>query len=750
MNPPPPTNPDPAVRGPATTHDRAAADRPDTEVSDVPDIASGPTRQHRSAPTGGAAAGAGPAAPPAVRRSAGPDALVTAAALASAVAVLVLALRVGDALVAAIPGLPDPGPVTAWALPAVRLFVDGLATVTVGLTVTAAFLLPGDGPSVSPYGWLLLRRAGLAAAAWAAAALVLIVLTVSDVLGVPAGRLGAASVVSFATAISQGQALLLQAGLALAVAVLARVGVSRGLAAAAALVAMVAVVPPAFTGHAAGAGNHQVAVSSLVLHVLAAALWVGGLVALLMVRRSRHLADAVGRYSRLALGCFVAVAVSGTVNAAVRLGSVEELWRSRYGWLVLGKLAALAVLGAVGAAHRAPTLPALRSGRRGAFARLAAGEVVVFAAVLGLAVALSRSPTPVAADPVDADPITELLGFPMPAAPTPGRLLGQPLPDLFVLSAVAVGAAGYLAGVWRLRRGGHRWPAARTASWLGGLAVLAAVTTLGVARYAYVLFSAHMVQHMVLSMLVPILLVGGAPVTLALRALRRPTDPDVRGAREWLLLALHSRPARLLTHPLVALGGYAGSLFALYFSDLLGTLMRSHVGHLAMLVHFVIAGYLLFWVLIGVDPGRPRVSYPILVIVHLAAMMAHGFFGLVLMQTTTVIAPDWYLAVHPAWASSLLEDQRLGAGIAWAFGEIPAAVVMVVLVRQWVRADQREQARLDRAADRAEETGEVDDLARYNAFLAAASQADRAAPQPDRSARQADGAARQAEGAADG
>jgi putative copper resistance protein D len=646
------------------------------------------------------------------------------AAVASAVAVLLLGLRVGDALAVAIPGLPDPGPVTAWALPVVRLLADGLATLTVGMVVTAAFLLPGDGRSVSPRGWLLLRRAGAAAAGWAVAAATLIVLTVSDLLGAPVDELTVATVVSFAFSISQGQALLLQAGLALTAAVLVRAGVSRGLAAVAALVALAALLPPAFTGHAAGAGNHQVAVTSLALHVLAAALWVGALAALLMVRRSRHLADAADRYSRLALGCFAAVAVSGLANAAVRLGAVAELWQSRYGWLVLGKLGALAVLGALGAAHRSRTLPALRAGRRGAFVRLAAGEVVVFAATVALAVALSRSPTPTAEDPLDADPITELLGFPMPAAPTPGLLLGQPLPDMFFLTLTVAGVGGYLTGVWRLRRAGHHWPAARTASWLAGMLLLAAITNLGVARYAYVLFSAHMVQHMVLSMLVPILLVGGAPVTLALRALRRPTDPQVRGAREWLLVALHSRPARLLTHPLVALGIYAGSLFGLYFSDLLGTLMRSHVGHLAMLTHYVVAGYLLFWVLIGVDPGRPRLAPPLLVILHLASMMAHGFFGLVLMQTTTVIAPDWYVAVHPGWASSLLDDQKLGAGIAWAFGEVPAAVVMIVLVRQWIRADQREQGRLDRAADRAEATGEEDDLARYNAFLAAARRAD--------------------------
>ncbi|MGC4890555.1 cytochrome c oxidase assembly protein [Micromonospora sp. DT227] len=639
-------------------------------------------------------------------------------ATGSAVAVLLLALRLGGALAAAVPGLPDPGPVTTWALPTVRLLEDGLATLTVGFAATAAFLLPGDGASVSAHGWLLLRRAGLAAAGWAAASLTLLVLTVSDLLGVPLGRLGAATVVSFGVDITQGRALLAQTGLAAVVAVTARVGLSRRTAALAAATALVGLLPPALTGHAAGAGNHQIAVSSLALHVVAAALWAGGLAALLTIRRSRNLPGTAARYSRLALACFVTVAVSGLANAAVRLGTVDELWQSRYGWLVLGKLAALAVLGLLGAAHRARTLPALAAGRRGAFARLAAGELVVFAATVGLAVALSRSPTPVT-EPVDADPVTEVLGFPMPAAPTAAHLLGQPLPDLFFLTVTVVGVAGYLAGVRRLRQGGHHWPMARTASWIGGLLVLAAATGLGFARYAYVLFSAHMAQHMVLSMLVPILLVGGAPVTLALRALRRPTEPQVRGAREWLLLALHSRATRLLTHPLVALGIYTASLFGLYFSDLLGTLMRSHLGHLAMLGHFVLSGYLLFWVLIGVDPGRPRVPHPVLVLIHLAAMMAHGFFGLVLMQTTTVIAPDWYLGVHPDWASTLLADQKLGAGIAWAFGEIPAAVVMVLLVRQWIQADQREQRRLDRAADRAESTGEDDDLARYNAFLAA-------------------------------
>lgn len=640
----------------------------------------------------------------------------------AAVAVLLGGLLFGGAVDGrALPGLPEPGAVTEWALPVVTMLANLLGVLAVGVTVTAAFLLPGDGRSVAARGWLLLRRATWLALGWAVLAVGLVFLTVSDLLGMPLDRLSREVVLSFAFSVSQGQALLWQAGLAVAVAAFSRAGVGRGTAAITAGLATIALLPPAFTGHAAGAGNHQIAVSSLVVHVLAASLWVGGLAGLLLVRNHRRFAETAARYSRLALACYVAAALSGTVNAAIRLGGWDALWTTRYGTLVLLKVLALLVVGVIAAAHRSRTLPALRGGRPWAFLRLAAGELIVLGAAIGLAVALSRSPTPEPTTVTDPDPLVELLGFAQPGPMTAARLVGDPLPDLFLLTAVAVGIGAYLAGVRRMRRAGNPWPAARTASWAGGLLLLWAITGLGVARYAYVLFSVHMVQHMVLTMVVPILLVGGAPVTLALRALRRPADPQVRGAREWLLVVLHSRLMRVLSHPLVALGVYVLSLYGLYMGGLLGTLMRYHLGHLAMLVHFVLAGYLLFWVLIGVDPGRRRVHPALLTVVHFLAMAAHAFFGFVLLQQTYVIAGDWYTAVHPAWAPSLLADQRVGAGLAWGLGEAPAVVVMLLLVRQWIRSDEREQARLDRAADRADASGDDDELARYNAFLAAAS-----------------------------
>ncbi|GAB7039640.1 MULTISPECIES: cytochrome c oxidase assembly protein [Catenuloplanes] len=616
------------------------------------------------------------------------------AAAGVAVTVLVLALWLGGgADPTEIAGLAQPGTVTVWGLPVLRLLSDVLATVTVGLTVTAAFLLPGDGRTMSATAFRMLRRARWAAALWSLTALALIVFTLSDVLGAPVARLPLPAVASFAWSISQGQALLAQAVLAAAVALLGQVALSRYTAGWAAVIAAVAALPPAFTGHAAGAGNHRIATTSLAMHVLGAVLWAGGLLALLTIRRATALPAALARYSVLALACFVAVAVSGVINGAVRLGGD---YLTVYGGLLALKVAALLGLGALGALHRRNAL------ERHAFARLAAGEFVLFGAAFGLAAALSRSPAPIPDDTISDDPIVETIGFPMPAPLSAANLLGDPLPDLLFLTVAAAGIGCYLAGARRL---GGRWPVIRTISWTAGMLLLAAVTSLGISRYAYVLFSVHMVQHMLLSMAVPILLVLGAPVTLALRTLGPAT-------REWLLILLHSRVSRALTHPLAALAVYGVSLYGLYFGGLLGWLMRHHVGHLAMLAHFVLAGYLLFWVLIGVDPGRRRVAPPILVLVHFASMVLHAFFGLTVLQSTTLIAPEWYLAVHPPWAAPLLDDQRLGAAIAWAFGEIPAALVMIVLVRQWIRADERDQRRADRNGDAAHRA--------YNEFLASA------------------------------
>ncbi|MFI5953027.1 cytochrome c oxidase assembly protein [Cryptosporangium sp. NPDC051539] len=678
-----------------------------------------------------------------------PAAALAAGSAVAGFVVLAAALEYGRALEAAIPGLPTAGAATSWGLPVATTLATAAGTIAVGSAVVGAFLVPASGPRTGsgarpdrllrPATYRLLRVASWAALAWLVAAGAAIVLTTSDLIGLPAGRIGGAEVVSFVTDVSQGRALAIQAGLALVVAVGGRLVLSRNGAAWVAVAAVAGIVPPAFTGHAAGAGNHQVAVTSLAFHVVGAALWTGGLVALLLIRRTDVLSRAAHGYSRLALWCFVAVGLSGVLNAIVRLGTPDELTNSRYGLLVAGKSVALIVLGALGAVHRRTTLRALHAAAAArtdapaaartdatdvraarAFRRLAAGEILVFAATTGLAVALSRSPTPVPSNPVDPDPVTDLVGFGMPPAPTLGRLIGLWFPDVWFGTIVVVGAVVYLAAVARLRARGDHWPGHRTACWLGGLALLASVTLTGIGRYSVLAFSVHMFQHMVLSMAVPILLVLGAPATLALRALK-PGEP-----RAWLLSMLHSRALRVAAHPVAATALFVGSLYGLYFSGLFEAAMRSHLGHLAMSTHFVLVGYLFFWVVIGVDPGPRPLPYPVRIPVHFVGMVMHAFFGVALLQAGTVLAEGWYAGLHRPWLTDLLADQTTAASIAWSAGEIPSAAVLGVLFWQWVRADEREQRRLDRAADRAAAANDPDDdLTRYNAALRHLHDADR-------------------------
>ncbi len=633
---------------------------------------------------------------------------------------------------AAAPGLPDPGPVTGWGLPLLELVADIAAVVAVGLALAAALLLP------APTRELRGERARDASAV-GRAALVLVVavaaqvpLAVSNTLALPPSEALSPDLLwRYVVDTDAGRALGVQFLLA-AVTWLTAVLVENVRGAVWLLVLTVAcVVPPALVGHAAGSAGHMLAVASLVVHVVAASLWAGGLLALAAAARRgvAGLRYAVPRYSTLALWCFVAVALSGLVNAAVRVGSPGALVSTSYGALVLAKAGALFALAAFGQRHRARTVPLLQRSSGGdepralpLFARVAVVELAVMAATFGIAVALGRTPTP-PTTPLPADPGSQLLGFAMPPAPTPGRLLLGFAPDGFAIAILTLGVALYLAGVRALRRRGDRWPVGRLVAWCAGWAVFAWATVGGLGLYSHVLFSAHMAAHMTVSMIVPILLVLGAPFTLALRALPGPRVKGEQGPRQLLLGALHSLPSRVLTHPVVASVIFVGSVYVLYFSALFPLLMGTHLGHTLMLVHFVLAGTLFFYVLLGVDPS-PRPLHPLAAVALLfAASALHAFFALALMGTREVLAPEYFGGLQRPYLQDLLADQHLGGSLSWGFGEVPLVLVLAIILVRWVRADDREARRRDRAADRA--GAGHDELAAYNAYLASLDAANR-------------------------
>jgi putative copper resistance protein D len=657
--------------------------------------------------------------------------ITAAAAIAGVVAMVIAGLAGGALREQVISGLADAGTLTRWGLPVSRFVMEAGGTLTVGVLLGAAVLLPSTRGMLDPQAVRYLRGASWIAAVWAAGAAATLIFTVSDILGIPAGRVvGGSELSSYVGQLPQGTALMFVVLLAALVALLARTAVTPGSAAGLLVVALVALLPPPLTGHSASSPNHELAISALAMHVVALAPWVGGLLLLVWhaAHRGDHLGVAAQRFSRMALWCYVAVGVSGAANVVSRLPDPSLLYTSDYGRLVLVKVGLFTVLGIFGYFHRERTLPVLMahnpkgyarpavSRTPWAFTRLAGAEVILMAATLGVAVALARTAPP--ASTADEDPVTGMLGFPLPPPITIGRLVTLWRPDLFFAVLVLVLGGLYAAGLVRLRRRGDSWPVGRTIAWAAGLVSIVAVTMTGIATYAPVLFSTHMIQHMTLSMLSPILLVLGAPVTLALRALKPAAIRGDRGPREWLTIILHSRALRFIGHPGVATVIFIVSTYAVYFTPLFGYLMRAHVGHLVMLVHFLASGGLFFWVLIGVDPTPRKLPYIGKMLLLFVTMPFHAFFGIALMNIGTPIAAGWYNALHRTWGVSVLSDQHTGGAIAWGFGEVPTFIVLVAMVFQWYADDRRLARRLERQADRAEAAEADDELSDYNDYLA--------------------------------
>ena len=482
---------------------------------------------------------------------------------------------------------------------------------------------------------------------------------------------------------------------------------------------LVTLIPLGLTGHSSAGGSHDLATNSLLIHLVAASLWAGGLLALLAhaLRSGDHTDLAARRFSAIALWCWVAMAPSGFVNALVRV-LPADLLTTTYGRLVVAKFVALCALGAIGWRQRRAGVAALQadpspSNARSVLIRLALIEAAVFGLTFGIAVGLGRTPPPPPPARLPSIPEAEI-GYDLDGPPTLARILFDWRFDLIFGTAAIVFAALYVAAVVRLRRRGDSWPPGRTVAWLLGCLALLFVTSSGVGRYMPAMFSMHMVAHMGLSMLVPILLVLGAPVSLALRALPAAGRNDPPGMREWLLAALHSRYSRFLTNPVVATALFVAGFYGLYFSNLFDTTVSSHAGHLAMNVHFLLSGYLFYWIVIGVDP-TPRPIPPLAkVAVVFASLPLHAFFGVVMMGTRKVLGADYYRSLGLSWHTDLLGDQRLGGGIAWAAGEMPLVIVMIALLVQWARSDARTARRLDRAAERDDNA----ELAAYNAMLA--------------------------------
>jgi len=603
----------------------------------------------------------------------------------------------------------DPGPVVRWGAPFAKLVMNFAMATTVGSLVLSAFA--GNQEERAK----LARVACVAAALWAGSAAVNFVMTYLSVSGsaLSYGSTFTDGLWLFATQIELGMLLVWNLGFAFLLSLSTLAFTGRRMNAVNAAIAIAGLYPLAETGHASSDAGHALAVNSLLMHLVGISIWVGGLIALYAVFRgdNERAGVLVSRYSTLAFVAFIMVAVSGVTSGVIRLYEPADIFSS-YGILLMLKAGLLVILGLLGARHRLGLVKKLGE-RSVSFWRLAIFEIAVMGLAIGMGTALARTQPPL--DSAEFAPLT-------PAEILTGDKLPPELTDLAWVTvwdidvlwmSVCLGAiALYLYGVSVLQKRGDKWPLVRTVSFVSGMLVLLYVTNGAMNAYQEYLFSVHMVGHMTLSMMVPVLLVPGAPVTLLSRAQTARKDGSW-GLREWVLWAVHTPFAWFVSHPLFAGLNFALSLVMFYYTPLFRWATEEHVGHQWMLVHFLITGYLFVQSLMGVDPQPHRTGYPLKLMLLIGTMAFHAFFGLGLMNEKSLLLADWFGAMGRTWGDDPLADQAIGGAFAWGVGEIPTIVIALIVVTQWSRSDDRERKRLDRASDR---TGNRD-IEDYNQML---------------------------------
>ena len=594
---------------------------------------------------------------------------------------------------------------------------------TIGALLAMAFLLLDVEGKVSTSAEKLRNFLKASAAIWFMGVVGSILFTLAQILDTPiSGALDITTIRSFITQITVGQYLAFEALIALIVFVCTFQAKKILSLIALLILSIVGLIAPVFQSHAASGGSHSLVIGSLVIHVIALSLWVGGILAIAMLSASDR-AIAVPRFSQLALWSAIAVVISGVVNAWTRL-NFESAWNSSYAYIVIAKTVATIALVGLGYLHR-KNLEGKESINWVGFAKLLTVEAIIMLVTVAMGAWLSNTSSPDRPGTQEFDPGLSIVGIETPPNPTWSRIFLSYEPDALMIGILVIMVALYVKGVIVLTKRGDKWPVGRTISFALGISVIDFATSGGLGVYAQFSFSYHMLAHMLLAMVAPIGLVLGAPMTLALRTLPQGRTPTERGVRGSLLAGLHSKVGVFYTNPVVALLIFDGSLFALYFTDLFASMMQSHIGHLFMTLHFLAAGFLFFFVVIGIDPNPRKIPYLVQIVVLFAAMSIHAFFSIALMSTTTLIDKGYFASLQTPWLTDLLADQKLGASIGWAMGEIPILMALVATFINWRREDAREAKRIDRNTVRQAAMGQPDELANYNQYLQKLAQRDK-------------------------
>ena len=572
-----------------------------------------------------------------------------------------------------------------------------LSVLVAGCLISLAFLLPERDGLLQNSAEKTQRFLFVFSGLWIVAALGNLLSTLAEIFESNLVDVLSGNILrSFITQVTLGKLLAYQVVTAIVVFVFSRSLRKTGGAFWFLVVTLSGSLAPIFQSHSSSQGSHGLAIGSLVIHVLALSFWLGAVFALQFMPASEK-ELAFSRVSNIALWSSMAVVSSGLTNAWTRLRLSQD-WFTSYGLLVGIKVLLTLVVFFI----------ASRVRKQISVNRLLPLELTVISLIMGIGALLNRF-TPEESGAIAFDKVRELVGISMPEAPTLSRVLFEYEANGLILGLLIFATALYIRGVVALARRGDKWPVGRTISFAIGISLLDYSTSGGVGLYAHFSFQYHMIAHMILSMIAPIAIVLSAPITLALRTLPIGREKGERGLRGALVAALSSRVTGIWTHPVVALAIFDGSLFALYFTPLFGELMSGHFGHMIMDLHFIAAGLLFFHVIVGIDPNPRKVHHLVRVVMLLAAMSIHAFFSVALMSANNLIDGGYYQLLERPWATDLLSDQKSGAAIGWAMGEIPIVIALIATFIQWVRSDAREAKRADRRSKV--------DLAEYNAYL---------------------------------
>lgn len=332
----------------------------------------------------------------------------------------------------------------------------------VGSLLAMGFLLLDSHGKLSTSAKKLRTMLWISGLTWSIGSTGVILFTLATILDQPLSfALDSTVLRSFLTQITLGQYLLFQTLVALVIT-FAAIRVNKILTVIALLIlTFIGLIAPVFQSHSASGGSHGLAIGSLVFHVVALSLWVGGVITLAILKPEDR-PIAVPRFSQLALWAAIAVVLSGTANAWARL-NFKEAWNSTYAWVVIGKVVLTITLIIIGYLHRKNL--ALRSSINWkGFSRLIFAESLIMVATVAMGAWLASSQAPSRPDTAKFDPALAITGISTPAQPTWVRIMLSYEPDALMIGILVTAVALYIKGVVVLTKRGDKWPVGRTIS----------------------------------------------------------------------------------------------------------------------------------------------------------------------------------------------------------------------------------------------------------------------------------------------